>query len=508
MPPSDFSGRAGRCGVHNWPFLCSGLPLSISAESAADGGGNARIVRELGIFQRDIEAGDGVEAGRRALPGRGSAAHRGAAGGVSAAALGALRGSFSRISAWTALFGFLFDLFGPVGDRAGQRRTRQSPAAALRQSRRAPAELPRRHNPSSGCRACDRVPSRPPPATSFGSFGHDPKYGASQAEWKVSVGRRREPEGDADSEGVRSPPATLRALCRCKGDVDDVHATLTLRQIGDPVWSGHWQEARHTVFAPAIPLGGLGMPLLTALALSIGILGGIATYLFAGPAAALGLQIWAAFVAWAAYYHSGGKEASLKSNIPAHIWGAILMDRLPRHQRVCAGPMGVLLAAGISRRRYRDRPGARRRHTALRLHSIGGPRLRLRRRLRPACRKAGHLDLGVAGRQSADQHHRVDDHRIAARLAVRKIGTALAAKGPRQPPDIKHAGRRGLPAGPHPTCRRRRTALVARVELSAVLQALLAAAPAEALAGGGATVRSVRLRRAGMSRRKWCGWFF
>ena len=35
MPPSDFSGRAGRCGVQIWPFLCSGLPLSISWESAA-----------------------------------------------------------------------------------------------------------------------------------------------------------------------------------------------------------------------------------------------------------------------------------------------------------------------------------------------------------------------------------------------------------------------------------------------------------------------------------------
>ena len=34
-PPSDFSGRAGRCGTHSSPFLCSGLPLSISAESAA-----------------------------------------------------------------------------------------------------------------------------------------------------------------------------------------------------------------------------------------------------------------------------------------------------------------------------------------------------------------------------------------------------------------------------------------------------------------------------------------
>ena len=90
------------------------------------------------------------------------------------------------------------------------------------------------------------------------------------------------------------------------------------------------------------------MPLLTALALSIGILGGIATYLFVGPAAALGLQIWAAFVAWAAYYHSGGKEASLKSNIPAHIWGAILGWIALLLINALAGSMGVPLAAGIS----------------------------------------------------------------------------------------------------------------------------------------------------------------
>jgi hypothetical protein len=33
-PPSDLSGRAGRCGVQVLPFLNSGLPLSISADSA------------------------------------------------------------------------------------------------------------------------------------------------------------------------------------------------------------------------------------------------------------------------------------------------------------------------------------------------------------------------------------------------------------------------------------------------------------------------------------------
>jgi len=35
MPPSDFGGRAGLWGVHSLPSLKSGLPLSISLESAS-----------------------------------------------------------------------------------------------------------------------------------------------------------------------------------------------------------------------------------------------------------------------------------------------------------------------------------------------------------------------------------------------------------------------------------------------------------------------------------------
>ncbi len=35
MPPSDFSGRAGRCGVQSLPSLNSGLPLSMSLASAS-----------------------------------------------------------------------------------------------------------------------------------------------------------------------------------------------------------------------------------------------------------------------------------------------------------------------------------------------------------------------------------------------------------------------------------------------------------------------------------------
>ncbi len=90
------------------------------------------------------------------------------------------------------------------------------------------------------------------------------------------------------------------------------------------------------------------MPLLTALAISIGVLGGIATWLFVGPAAGLGLQIWAAFIAWAAYYHSGGKPESLQSNIPAHIYGAFIGWAALYAITLLAGPLGVPLAGGIA----------------------------------------------------------------------------------------------------------------------------------------------------------------
>ena len=89
------------------------------------------------------------------------------------------------------------------------------------------------------------------------------------------------------------------------------------------------------------------MPMLTALALSIGVLGGIATWLFVGPLAVLGLQIWAAFVGWAAFYHSGGKTASLRTNIPAHIWGAFMGWLALYGIALSSGALGVPVAAGI-----------------------------------------------------------------------------------------------------------------------------------------------------------------
>jgi len=89
------------------------------------------------------------------------------------------------------------------------------------------------------------------------------------------------------------------------------------------------------------------MPLLTALALSIGGLGGIATWLFIGPLAGLGLQIWAAFIAWAAYFHSGGKVAALTTNLPAHVFGGLVGLLALYGVTLLAGSLGVPIAAGI-----------------------------------------------------------------------------------------------------------------------------------------------------------------
>jgi hypothetical protein len=65
------------------------------------------------------------------------------------------------------------------------------------------------------------------------------------------------------------------------------------------------------------------MPFLTALAISIGVLGGIATWLCLGPLAP-DFQIWALFIAWGAYFHCGGGIDGLKAALPAHIAGAVV----------------------------------------------------------------------------------------------------------------------------------------------------------------------------------------
>lgn len=90
------------------------------------------------------------------------------------------------------------------------------------------------------------------------------------------------------------------------------------------------------------------MDLITALAVSIGVLGGIATLVLLSPIG-MGMQIWVAFIAWATFYHCGGKEAGLTKALTGTIFGAILawIALLLVTQVPLGGVLGVPLWAGI-----------------------------------------------------------------------------------------------------------------------------------------------------------------
>ncbi len=62
---------------------------------------------------------------------------------------------------------------------------------------------------------------------------------------------------------------------------------------------------------------------LTALSISIGVLAGLATFLAVGPFSGIFL-IWAATIAWAAYFALGGNQEALKNTIICGIFGVFM----------------------------------------------------------------------------------------------------------------------------------------------------------------------------------------
>lgn len=65
------------------------------------------------------------------------------------------------------------------------------------------------------------------------------------------------------------------------------------------------------------------MSKLTALSLSIAVLGGVWAFLALGPLAGMVL-VWAGFIAWGCYFHTGGDNAALQKTIAGMIYGAVL----------------------------------------------------------------------------------------------------------------------------------------------------------------------------------------
>ena|SRR3972149_6037589 len=70
-------------------------------------------------------------------------------------------------------------------------------------------------------------------------------------------------------------------------------------------------------------MGGNSMSQLTALSVSIAVLGGIWAFLALGPLSGLVL-VWAGFIAWGCYFHTGGDDAALKKTIAGNIYGAFI----------------------------------------------------------------------------------------------------------------------------------------------------------------------------------------
>jgi hypothetical protein len=67
------------------------------------------------------------------------------------------------------------------------------------------------------------------------------------------------------------------------------------------------------------------MPSLIALALSVGVLAVLATWIFfLDPVAAAHLQVWQAFIAWGCHYHSGGKFTGTRNTVVCMSFGAVV----------------------------------------------------------------------------------------------------------------------------------------------------------------------------------------
>ncbi len=187
----------------------------------------------------------------------------------------------------------------------------------------------------------------------------------------------------------------------------------------------------------------------TALAISVGVLGAIATWLFLGPLGGA-LAIWAAFIAWGCFFHCGGSESGLQSAILGNIAGAIIAGitlwvatqtgvgdslGLPIWAGICVGvgvAVMVLLAnipifSAIPAQVYGFA-------SVVALTLLGNG--------------AGNLAVGLHG-QPGGRHHPVDDRRRHLRLGIRegcRPAGGLRARRPRQGLDFANTAIR--PRGP------------------------------------------------------------
>ena len=85
------------------------------------------------------------------------------------------------------------------------------------------------------------------------------------------------------------------------------------------------------------------MSKVTALSVSIALLGGLWAYLALGPLAG-SVLVWVGFIAWGAYFNNGGDNAALQKTIAGMIYGAVLAGIAL--YLVGANPLGLEGAVG------------------------------------------------------------------------------------------------------------------------------------------------------------------
>ena len=75
----------------------------------------------------------------------------------------------------------------------------------------------------------------------------------------------------------------------------------------------------------------------------------VATWLVLGPLAAFNVQIWQVFIAWAGFYHSGGKTDGLQKTLVCMIFGAVdgMLTVMLIGQLGALGALAAPVAVGI-----------------------------------------------------------------------------------------------------------------------------------------------------------------
>jgi hypothetical protein len=82
-----------------------------------------------------------------------------------------------------------------------------------------------------------------------------------------------------------------------------------------------------------------------ALAVSVGVLAVVATWLFFfEPVAAYDLQVWQAFIAWGCHYQAGGKITGTRNTIVCMSFGAVVGMAAGMLALHLGGPLGQLAA--------------------------------------------------------------------------------------------------------------------------------------------------------------------